>query len=495
VKSVIKWIAAALVVTWMALPCAAEVSTNVPLDHWSYAAIDKLADSGLIDGAMLATRPITRLEMAGYIAQATATLNRMPDAPEILGSIIDRLRAEFRDELIQIGTIDGWHAGSFIKPIEDPYARYVYGTEKPNIENMHGEAFDAHSNLRAGVASRGMWDDTVAFYVRPEYGLGSADWDQHIVLIEGYGKGMAGPLEVEAGRDSLWWGPARRGSMLMSNNAQTFPMIKLSNPQPIQLPWIFSWLGPFKAEWFMAELEENRDFSNAKLSGMRISAKPHPLIELGASRVMMFGGSGQPHVSPFDYAKMVLTTWERGENNQLAGVDASVRVPLEDSRLPRSVKFYVDAAGEDTAGGLPTKWGEILGLQVSDLFRNGRTDLRVEFADDHVQSYPGVFYTHSTYTSGYTYKGRVLGHYMGTESRDFSILLSHYLTKDLVADIGVDRVTHVLAPSGGADVFRSGWTWFVTSDWQIGGEYRYENGNGRDYPDDHVLQLSVIRHF
>jgi hypothetical protein len=50
--------------------CSAYVSTNVPLDHWSYGAVDKLIGHGLIDSAMMATRPVSRLEMARHIAEA-----------------------------------------------------------------------------------------------------------------------------------------------------------------------------------------------------------------------------------------------------------------------------------------------------------------------------------------------------------------------------------------------------------------------------------------
>ena len=366
---VVNWITQRTVVAlvplvWMASPGAAVVSTNVPLDHWSYDAIEKLADYGLIDSAMLTTKPITRIEMARHIAQATSSLNRISEAPEVLQRIVDRLQEEFKGELIQIGVLDGWYADSFVKPVEDPYARYVYANTKPNLENMRGDVFEAHSNYRAGFASRMTLADTVAYYAHPEFSAASNDSDQDLTLIEGYGKTMAGPVEIQMGKDSLWWGPAHRGSILMSNNAQPLTMVKVTNPQPLQLPWILQFLGPFRAEWFLAELEKNRDFSNAKLSGIRVNIKPHPLVELGVSRVALFGGSGQPHVGFIDYAKTILATTNQAADDQLAGVDASVRVPLGDNGLLRSVKLYVDGAGEDEAGGWPSNWGKIVGLQL-----------------------------------------------------------------------------------------------------------------------------------
>ncbi len=488
-------VAMGVVLLLTGVPCAAAVSTNVPLGHWSYAGIDKLADYGLIDGAMLTVRPITRLEMARHVSQATANLNYMGNTPPVLQRVVERLHDEYRDELIQLGAMDGWSPGSFIKPVEDPYGKYLYADKTPDLENVRGDAFKAQSNYRAGFAARATWEDTVAFYAHPEFSTTFTDDDQHLTLIEGYGKSMAGPIEIEVGKDSLWWGPARRGSMLMSNNARPLPMVKISTPQPVELPWGLSRVGPLKAEWFLAELEEDRDYPHAKLSGLRLNIKPHPLLELGASRVIMFGGSGLPHVGLIDYGKMVFATEERSENNQLAGIDGSVRVPLGDNPLLRSVRFYVDAAGEDAVGAFPSKWGEILGVQLSDILKTGRTDLRVEYADDHVQGHPGVFYTHGLYTSGYTYRGRVLGHYMGTESHDFSVHLSHYLTDDLVTEVTFDRLVHAGTPKGVIDIYQYNLTFFPSSDWRIEGGYRYEQGQGRGFDDNHILQLQVVRHF
>ena len=69
---------------------------------------------------------------------------------------------------------------------------------------------------------------------------------------------MLGRCEIEAGKDSMWWGPGYHGSILMSNNAEPFKMLKLSTPSPVSLPWIFKALGPFKVVWFLTQLEDDR---------------------------------------------------------------------------------------------------------------------------------------------------------------------------------------------------------------------------------------------
>lgn len=493
---------AILLLTCLALPCRAVVSTNVPLDHWSYDAVDKLANYGLIDSAMLATRPISRVEMARHIAQAMHGLGRTAAPSSVLVAIIDRLKQEFKGELIEIGVIDGAYGRSFVKPVEDPYVRYLYARNRPNLENQRGDVFEHGSNYRLGFASRGRVSDFAAFYIHPEYGGALSESDRGLDLIEGYGMVAAGPLEVEVGKDSLWWGPGYRGSMLMSNNAEPFTMIKITNPQPLQLPWILRYLGPLRTEWFLTQLEEDRYIPNAKLSGARVNFKPLPWVELGASRVVMFGGRGVPDVGVTDYAKMFFAMSEQAENNQLAGGDASVLIPLAElpwlKKLPlRSVKLYVDGAGEDEAGGIPSNWGALYGLQLNDLLKTGRTDLRVEYAENHVDGKPNVFYAHSLYLSGYTYKGRVIGHYMGTDSRDVFVQLSHYLTGDLLVSLAYDRQTHDLSAEDRlvSNMFECGLVFFRWPNWQIEAGYRYENTDELLGGDNHIFQMHLIRRF
>lgn len=483
-------VASLLLLTVLASLCSALVSTNVPLDHWSYDAVDKLANYGLIDSAMLTTKPISRIEMARHIGQAMYRLKQERNPPGVLLAIVERLKKEFGGELVLIGVLDGSYGDTYLKPVEDPYVKYLYARHEPDIENVRGDEFRRGSNYRAGFASRATLFDEFAFYFRPEY-IGSSEDGADVDLIEGYGKAMAGPIEIELGRDSLWWGPGRHGSILMSNNAAPFTMIKITNPQPMQLPWIFKGLGPFRAQWFLTELGDDRVLPDTKLTGIRVNVKPHPLLELGASRVIMFGGRGVPHVGLFDYTKMFLAVSEQSANNQIAGLDASLLVPLGDNPLLRSVKLYSDAAGEDEAGGLPSKWSYLLGLQLNDILRTGRTDVRFEYADTHL-----ALYKHHLYTSGYTYDDRVIGHHVGPDARDVFVQLSHYLTDDLVVDIGLDQQTYnrstTVQPK--RNCLECNLTCFPSSNWQIRAGYRYENGDVRE-DDNHIVQVQLIREF
>jgi hypothetical protein len=482
-------VASLLLLTVSASLCPALVSTNVPLDHWSYDAVDKLASYGLIDSAMLTTKPISRIEMARHIGQAMYRLKQERDPPGVLLAIVDRLKEEFKGELSLIGVLDGWYGDTCIKPVEDPYVKYLYSTNEPDIENVRGDRFHRGSNYRAGFASRATLFNEFAFCLHPEF-IGSSEDGADVDLIEGYGKAMVGPIEIEVGKDSLWWGPGHHGSIVMSNNAAPFTMVKVTNPQPIELPWILKGLGPFRAQWFLTELGDDRVLPETRLTGLRVNVRPHPWLEIGASRVIMFGGRGMPHVDVLDYAKMWVPREQQATNNQIAGLDASFLVPLGKNPLLRSLKFYGDGAGEDEAHGWPGKWSYLLGLQLNDILRTGRTDVRFEYADTH-----RVLYRHSVYTSGYTYEDRLIGHDVGPDARDMFVQLSHYLTNDLLVDVSFDQTFNksaVVQPT--RKTVECNLTCFASPDWQIKAGYRYEDRDGGE-DDDHIFQIQLIREF
>jgi len=88
--------------------------------------------------------------------------------------------------------------------------------------------------------------------------------------------------------------------------------------------------------------------------------------------------------------------------------------------------FYVQAIGEDEAGGLPSGYIVQLGIETSGYIRN-RWSYRwyaewVGTACDELKSVPtwNCAYNHSIYETGYRYRSRVIGHGMENDSRVIS---------------------------------------------------------------------------
>lgn len=446
----------ALLFAWHpAADLSARVSVNVPVGHWSYKAIDKLTGLGLIHSHMRGTKPVTRLEMARLVAEAqseSAKLSR-PDVEaassgrlEIIRAILGRLVDEFQAEL---ENLKGTGGGSYLKPVEDAYVHYFHGNHDLDMENDKGQELAEGSNVRAGFSTHGVFFNHLGYYFNPEYRFSEDRFgdDHRLDIVEGYGKLEAFNVEVEAGRDSLWWGTGRHGSLVLSDNAQPLDLVKFSNPRPVLLPWIFKYLGLCKFTAFWSELESSRVVPEAELMGFRINIKPFPFFEIGASRTVMLGGKGGAKgladLSLGDWGDVLSGRNVGGElnTNQIGGIDFEFLFPDLDRWLPfvKSVNFWGEWYGEDEAGGLPSKEGYVAGLKFNDLFLSGKTDLTFEYADNVISGEPGVWYGHSVYQTGYRYRGDILGHNMGGDARDYFARLEHYLTAHLIAGLAFNR--------------------------------------------------------
>ncbi len=441
-------------------------SSNILLDSWIYYPLERLVNSGLVDHASLSTKPLSRQEAAEIVAQAIQKIQKGEDTYGIhnpfLEEVLDILTEEFKWELQRMDSYPleeesqpKWYS---LKPLEMVQVRTGYAEDPYLLENSQADRLAHGFNLRVGGSARAELAEYVSLYVHPEYRYD--DEENKGYFLETYGKLTLFNVELEVGRDSMWWGPGYHGSLLLSNNGLPLDLVKLSSATPFQIPWIFRYLGYFDLTFFLSQLEKNRDFPHAKLMGMRIDWSPTPpssswpILELGASRVVLFDGEGKPSYDLGDYWDIFTARDEnqpgsKYNNNQLASLDATLRFrnigryfPLADSLV-----LYGEYGGEDVTGEsgdvpFPYKAGYIGGILLQDLFMLQGLDLRAEYARTHE-----VWYSHTIFTSGYTYKGVVLGHHMGGDSDDLYFRLSHWFTKSLQASLELDQQKHGLSQS------------------------------------------------
>jgi hypothetical protein len=195
---------------------------------------------------------------------------------------------------------------------------------------------------------------------------------------------------ISAGYLDRWWGPGWQGSLILSNNARPMPSIAIDRNEstPFDVP-VLRWLGPWRLSTFMQRFESDRDYSDALLFGLRAEIRPHPTLQIAASRTAQWCGDGRP--CDLD------TFWDL-----LVGND-------------NDQDLSAQAIGEDEAGFMPSKYLGLFGAEVWGDLAGGTWRAHVEYADttcDFLRSPPefGCAYTNSIYTSGYRYRGRVVGH-------------------------------------------------------------------------------------
>ena len=476
---------AVIIVCVLLIVQTSAASTNVPVDDDTYDVLLRLEAEGVIQSGLLATRPLSRKEVARLISEA----ERNSESKSLfIQHLVQSLKKRFRDE--RSGTK---HVNiEYIKPLDRVYVKYVYSDSDPQeiIYNNDGDDYKKGSNARFGLISRADLGRT-SFFINSEGRYSDSDNETDIIMKRAYGILSFAGLEIEVGKDSQWWGPGRHGSILLSNNPEPMNIIKITNPHPVLLPWIFKYLGPFNFTVFATELEKDRVVPKPYLWGMRFNFKPIPYFEIGLQRTALLGGEGR--------SEDLKTWWDSftgmGENpavdiagdpenveagDQRVGCDIKLTLPLKWQPL----QVYAEAAGEDEAGGLPTKWAYLGGIYLPRILGLERIDFRAEYANTYLKGLPNVWYNHDIYRTGYTYKGRIIGHHMGTDSRDLFFEMSYRVPEiNGWIKLSYDKEKHNLSGSTNPTKVESS----VGVKFDVGGgvsmEGRYISGRLKDYED------------
>ena len=443
--------------------------TNVPLKNWEgfsiqrswvYDALEKIVMAGLTEEVMLNTKPLSRVEAARIVAQAVRRVqedqygdyNHRGYLEELVYQLVD----EFGPELAEMGVrtpLNREANPSFFEfnPIKHLQFRTDFATKERSLINDFGRSVIKGSNFDSTADGRLHVGDYFSLYYQPEFSFDKDSAQGR--LRSGYGKFTLWNTELVVGRESLWLGPGFRGSMTFSNNAQPLNQVRLSSAEPFHLPWLLRYLGPTKLSAFVIQLENNRDFPHAKVGGWRINFAPSRYVEMGFSRVFQFGGDGRAALKPWHYLALLFTQGSDDPKsalnvNNLMSLDATIRWP--DARryiyIARDLSLYGELGWDDTQDPgfqflflptgaiIPRKPGGIVGFLLAGLFGDPKLDLRFEYANT-----TDIQFTHGGYTSGFTYKGAVLSHFIGTDGDDRYMRLTRWVSPDLLLGFQVGK--------------------------------------------------------
>ena len=431
-----------MAICFMLMWCApgyALSSTNVWIDNELYADMESWAAEGLIESQLSSTRPVARSEVGKQLLTTLDRCNTSPTPSVSCINIQKHYTKLFPAEIAEAKNANN-AGGSFVKPVENISLSYKYLDGPFSVFNNEGIDYGEGSNALVQFQSSARLWRTFSFFVQPiliynshAYASGD-DSETKLRLHRGYAKVNLFNFEILAGRDSLWWGPGYHGSLLMSNNAKPFDMIKLSNPEPVLLPWFFSYLGPFQFNLIVSQLHDERtgiELANPFLYGLRFDFKPHPYLEVGLSHLSMFGGPGRRDLSLGDVLKILYSNTnpdptEKTESNSQAAIDLALTLPDVKKYifLTDALKFYMEWGAEDT-GTPPDKRAYMGGLALFKPFGLEKAVLRGEYVRLSPKAGPGVWYTHGSYPM--SYDGHIFGHHAGTDADDIFIEWSHNL--------------------------------------------------------------------
>ena len=329
----------------------------------------------------------------------------------------------------------------------------IQATNNPAI--VRGFATTARNDLDANATLEyNNSDSGTTIHIQGGYRKGNGEDYAH--LDGSYLSQDMGNWSAYAGAFDRWWGPGRESTLILSNNARPMPSVGLRRiePKAFETKWL-SWMGPWQWDMFVARTEANRHIPNSILAGMRLSFEPVKNFEVGLSRTMQLCGKGRPcGFSTWAKAFIVVGDFENkagDPGNQLASIDVAYTRSIGERS---TVKFYLEGTGEDEYYLLPFRFAKLVGVSAYGPYGDDGAQWRttVEFSDTKQtlvwllgERLNDVIYEHSTYRTGYRYKGRAIGHSLDNDSKLITVVAQYqnsngwdYTVKYHRANINVD---------------------------------------------------------
>jgi hypothetical protein len=477
-------------------------SSAVPLDSWVYPALDRLTALGYSLSALQGMRPWTRLQCARLVLEAQQSLDSQADAsdPEAL-SITDRLAEEFSYEIALLHGTANRAAG-----ITSVYARATQISGPPlrdafhfgqTVYNDFGRPYGQGFNFITGtqvhaefgpfaVALRGEFQDSRALFAyNPTALTAIASMDELPVLPLPAISSLDRMRPVEAtvsmkllgwqatfGEQSQWWGQSRTNSLILSNNAEAPVVLLIQHDRPIELPWIFGYLGKINNTFFIGQLRGHHFVrgpypafvlygSPTKMLnpqpfiwGEHLDLKMTPNLELGFEISCMWAGYLRPatfgtwlHTFSFTGSYQPLDPGKRYGGFQVA------------YHLPgiRDVTLYVDAMANDEPTPIiyATRSALNPGLYFAHMPRLRQLDMRLEGLYTNIPDYRdgvGAVYWNGHYANGYTNAGQLVGSWVGRAGIGLVAQSTYWFNKANKLDLSFRRQTNDRHMIGGGDI-------------------------------------------
>ena len=478
-------------------------SPSVPLDSWIYPAIERLAAMGYIDTAFAGMRPWTRMECARLVQEAGENLQGDAADHELAAQIVDELNGEFAFENGRLeggrnlgGSIDSVYTrvtGISGAPLTDGY--HFGQTIVNDFGRPYQEGFNAVTGFTAHAVA-----GPLAFFVRGEYqhapsGSALPDSARQLIaavdflptappstafagvdrfrLLDAYVAANLDNWQISVGKQSLWWGPGEGGPMLFSDNADPINMVRIGRASPVELPSFFHILGPARMEFFFGQFSGQQfvfspsglvgDFDQSLdpqpyIHGQKISFRPTPNFEFGFSRTTIYGGPGFP-MTLDNFGRTLFSTGNtyagnvRKPGDRRSGLNFSYRVP----GLRNLLSVYADGFTEDQFSPIAYADRSVwrAGMYVSRIPFVPHMDLRAEgvYSDNPIGGAvgPGYYYFNSTWRSGYTNDGNLIGSWIGRAGQGAQAWATyHFTAKNFIQmEFRHEKISHDFLPQGG----------------------------------------------
>lgn len=469
-------------------------SPYIPVDSWVYPAVLRLYSLGFLDHVYLNMRPWTRFSVQHMLDETGARIEEakagpaLDEAQTIYESLLHELHADMRGPCLALrgkvrvesvysvaraisGTPldDSYHLGSTIindygRPFQSGFNNYsgesAYASAGRFLVYVRGEFQGAPS---ATGYSDALADKLTKLDNDVDYLLTNSPipLDRQATIpvgpiaattqgrfMEAYVSAQVLNHEISFGKQDDWLGPGLGGGMAYSNNAENIYSFRINRTEPLRVPFVSRYSGPFRYEFIVGPLKGHTFPIDPWVHSENVSFRPTRNLEFGYQRTVIWGGKDHEPINLHTFLRSFFSVAAPGEAIKFSNKDPGARFSAFNFsyRVPfvrNWFTVYTDSEVHDDVSPFDAPHRAALrpGLYLSHVPGVPKLDIRAEAAYTDVPaktSQSGQFmYYEAVEKQGYTNNGQLFGDWIGREDKGGQAWITYHLSGNEWLQVGV----------------------------------------------------------
>ena len=295
-----------------------------------------------------------------------------------------------------------------------------------------GNVLGVYNNLRAQNKSNVNFN--LEYSKRSLSSQLSLNFDDHDKLsfdnsYVNYEKGIA---NLSIGKVDRIWSFSKKSSLILSSNSRPLEALSLKLENKFNMNWLSS-TANWSFELINGPTKKSLNGKNSMLTGARVVISPSEKLSFEFLQTAQWGNQDDKlYSTDIDVLLPIDTnTGENSDINKLGGFGLSYTLPSNKN----TYRFYSQAIGEDEAGGLPSCYAWMIGLELTAPEMQFPTTVSIEAIDTRVKTTehgycgPNTMYNNGIYD--YINYDTVLGVPIDTEGTSLEFFGQSQLNNNL----------------------------------------------------------------
>ena len=244
-----------------------------------------------------------------------------------------------------------------------------------------------------------------------------------------YEKGIA---NLNIGKVDRIWSFSKRSSLILSSNSRPLEALSLKLENKFNMNWLSS-TANWSFELINGPTKNSLNGKNSMLTGARVVISPSEKLSFEFLQTAQWGNQDDKLYSTnIDVLLPIETnTGKNSDINKLGGFGLSYTLPSNKN----TYRFYSQAIGEDEAGGLPSCYAWMIGLELAAPKMKFPTTLSIEAIDTRIKKsthgFCGANFMYNNNKYDYINYDTVLGVPIDTEGTSIELFGQSHVNKNL----------------------------------------------------------------